>query len=77
MKVSRWVIERDDSTAKFDSQVLSALAREWGGLPFEYTLIGGGEDPLLWPADLASWAFTKGERHASTIQHMVRENLEV
>ncbi len=57
----RLVVERDESTLKFDRQVLFDATRRHGCTDsLTYELFAPHEDPLLWIPDAVAWAWVKG-----------------
>ncbi len=55
--VSRWVIERDESVLTVDRRVLASARSVPGFGALEYLHLPAAQEPLLWAADLASWAW--------------------
>ena len=75
--VARWVIERDLSVEKFDRRVLSEFRRSTTLPEFEYLHLAGTEDPILWAADLAAWAWTKGGQYAAKVKPLISEHIRL
>ena len=73
--ISRWTIELDESTQKADNRVLSNFSRSAGSPEFEYLHLAGPDDAILWAADLAAWAWTKGGRYRDKIDHLVARHI--
>lgn len=71
LRVSRWVIELDESTLEADRRALAGFTRRTRQAKFEYTHAVGSADPLLWPADLATWAWTRGGQSRASIESLV------
>lgn len=73
--VARWIIELDESTQKADNRVLSNFSRSTGSPGFEYVHLAGADDPILWAADLAAWAWTKGGHYRGKIEPLVTRRI--
>jgi hypothetical protein len=73
--VSRWVIELDDPARKADNRILSSFRKSTGSSEFEYVHLAGTDDPILWAADLAAWAWTKGGRYRDKVEPLVRAHV--
>ncbi|TDW97868.1 hypothetical protein [Kribbella sp. VKM Ac-2566] len=57
----RLVIERDESTATLDKQVLFRAARRYDcAESLQYELLAAHADPLLWIPDAVAWSWVKG-----------------
>lgn len=69
--VSRWIIELDEPAQKADNRALSNFSKSTGAPEFEYLHLAGTDDPILWAADLATWAWTKGGRYRDKIEPLV------
>jgi len=70
LRVSRWVIEREDTSLDADRRALANFTRRTTQAIFEYTHAVGSADPLLWPADLAAWAWTRGGQSRASIESL-------
>jgi len=69
--VSRWIIELDESARKADNRALSNFSKSTVSSDFEYLHMAGPDEPILWVADLAAWAWTKGGHYRSKIEPLV------
>ncbi len=69
--VSRWIIERDESVLRADHRTLSGFSKSAASADFEYTHLAGADDPVLWAADLAAWAWTKGGAYRAKVEPLV------
>ncbi len=73
--VSRWIIELDESVQKADNRALSRFSRSTGLPDFEYAHLAGTDDPVLWAADLAAWAWTRGGRYRDKVEPLVARHI--
>ena len=73
--VSRWIIELDEPARKADNRALSDFSKSTGSPEFEYLHLAGAADPVLWAADLAAWAWTKGGRYRDVIKPLVARHI--
>ncbi|HEY3557036.1 MAG TPA: hypothetical protein VGL05_06225 [Kribbella sp.] len=57
----RMVVERDESTAVVDKQVLFRAARQYDcAESLRYELLAAHSDPMLWIPDAVAWSWAKG-----------------
>jgi hypothetical protein len=57
----RLVVERDESTASVDKQVLFHAARQYEcSDSLRYELLAAHADPMLWTPDAVAWSWVKG-----------------
>ena len=75
--VSRWVIERDESVLGADRHLLSAARAADGADSFEYVHLPAAQDPVLWAADLAAWAWARGGAYRAGIEPLVVAHIRV
>ncbi len=69
--VSRWVIERDQTVQPEDRRTLTEAQTGRPASGFEYVHLPAAQDPLLWAADLAAWAWARGGEFRATIEPLV------
>lgn len=75
--VSRWVIERDESVLGADRHLLTAARSADGAHAFEYVHLPAAQDPVLWAADLAAWAWARGGEYRAGIERLVAAHIRV
>ncbi|MCB2411528.1 hypothetical protein LGT39_01525 [Demequina sp. TTPB684] len=73
--VSRWIIELDESAQKADNRALSNFSRSTNSPDFEYLHLAGPDEPILWVADLAAWAWTKGGHYRDKVGPLVTRRI--